>query len=94
MQIFNVNELHPYILFDVPGYGYVKVNDDITKQFGKILDEYIITLRSTLRGGFILLVDYRHKPTKDDVLMYEFVKHVMFSNRSGIATKEDGAKKK
>ena len=54
------------------------------------MDEYI-TLRSTLRG-FILLVDYRHKPTKDDVLMYEFVKHhdvpVMV-----VATKEDKLKR-
>ena len=71
LNFFNVNDALYFV--DVPGYGYAKVNDSITKQFGKTMDEYI-TLRSTLRG-FILLVDYRHKPTKDDVLMYEFVKH-------------------
>ena len=52
-----------------------------------LLNHYGIALR-----GFILLVDYRHKPTKDDVLMYEFVKHhdvpVMV-----VATKEDKLKR-
>ena len=88
LNFFNVNDALYFV--DVPGYGYAKVNDSITKQFGKTMDEYI-TLRSTLRG-FILLVDYRHKPTKDDVLMYEFVKHhdvpVMV-----VATKEDKLKR-
>ena len=60
------------------------------KQFGKTMDEYI-SERQTLRG-FILLVDYRHKPTKDDVMMYEFVKHhgvpVIL-----VATKEDKLKR-
>ena len=57
---------------------------------GKTMDEYI-SERQTLRG-FILLVDYRHKPTKDDVMMYEFVKHhgvpVIV-----VATKEDKLKR-
>ena len=75
---------------DVPGYGYAKVANNVTKQFGKTMDEYI-SERQTLRG-FILLVDYRHKPTKDDVMMYEFVKHhgvpVIV-----VATKEDKLKR-
>ena len=67
-----------------------KVANNVTKQFGKTMDEYI-SERQTLRG-FILLVDYRHKPTKDDVMMYEFVKHhgvpVIV-----VATKEDKLKR-
>ena len=64
--------------------------DKLKKLFGKTMDEYI-SERQTLRG-FILLVDYRHKPTKDDVMMYEFVKHhgvpVIV-----VATKEDKLKR-
>lgn len=67
LNFFNVNDALYFV--DVPGYGYAKVNNNVTKQFGKTMDEYI-TLRSSLKG-FILLVDYRHKPTKDDVMMYE-----------------------
>lgn len=88
LNFYNVNDALYFV--DVPGYGYAKVNDRMTKQFGKTMDEYI-SERQTLRG-FILLVDYRHKPTKDDVMMYQFIKHhdvpVMV-----VATKEDKLKR-
>ena len=88
LNFFNVNDALYFV--DVPGYGYAKVANNVTKQFGKTMDEYI-SERQTLRG-FILLVDYRHKPTKDDVMMYEFVKHhgvpVIV-----VATKEDKLKR-
>jgi GTP-binding protein len=38
-----------------------------------MIEEYL-TKRETLKRAF-LLVDYRHEPTSDDVLMYEFLKH-------------------
>lgn len=88
LNFFNVNDALYFV--DVPGYGYAKVANNVTKQFGKTMDEYI-SERQTLRG-FILLVDYRHKPTKDDVMMYDFVKHhgvpVIV-----VATKEDKLKR-
>lgn len=88
LNFFNVNDALYFV--DVPGYGYAKVANNVTKQFGKTMDEYI-SERQTLRG-FILFVDYRHKPTKDDVMMYEFVKHhgvpVIV-----VATKEDKLKR-
>ncbi|RHM62415.1 MULTISPECIES: ribosome biogenesis GTP-binding protein YihA/YsxC [Coprobacillaceae] len=88
LNFFNVNDALYFV--DVPGYGYAKVNNNVTKQFGKTMDEYI-THRSTLKG-FILLVDYRHKPTKDDVMMYEFVKHYDVPVIV-VATKEDKLKR-
>ena len=88
LNFFNVNDALYFV--DVPGYGYAKVNNNVTKQFGKTMDEYI-TLRSSLKG-FILLVDYRHKPTKDDVMMYEFVKHHNVPVIV-VATKEDKLKR-
>lgn len=88
LNFFNVNDALYFV--DVPGYGYAKVNDSVTEQFGKTMDEYI-THRNSLKG-FILLVDYRHKPTKDDVLMYEFVKHHEVPVIV-VATKEDKLKR-
>ena len=88
LNFFNVNDALYFV--DVPGYGYAKVNNNVTKQFGKTMDEYI-KLRSSLKG-FILLVDYRHKPTKDDVMMYEFVKHHNVPVIV-VATKEDKLKR-
>ena len=88
LNFFNVNDALYFV--DVPGYGYAKVNNNVTKQFGKTMDEYI-KLRFSLKG-FILLVDYRHKPTKDDVMMYEFVKHHNVPVIV-VATKEDKLKR-
>ena len=51
LNFFNVNDALYFV--DVPGYGYAKVANNVTKQFGKTMDEYI-SERQTLRG-FILL---------------------------------------
>lgn len=71
LNFFNVNDALYFV--DVPGYGYAKVDNNVTKQFGKTMDEYI-SERQTLRG-FILLVDYRHKPTPEDIAMYGLYKY-------------------
>ena len=62
-----------FYLVDVPGYGYAKVSKSMKEQFGEMIEEYL-TKRETLKRAF-LLVDYRHEPTNDDVLMYQFLKH-------------------
>ena len=59
-----------FYLVDVPGYGYASVSKDRQKKFGVMIEDYIAT-RENLKHVF-LLIDYRHKPTEDDVLMYEF----------------------
>ena len=75
-----------FYLVDVPGYGYASVSKDQQKKFGMMIEEYLKT-RENLKHVF-LLVDYRHKPTEDDVLMYEFLKYYNL-NISIIATKYD-----
>ena len=62
-----------FYLVDVPGYGYARVSKSLKEQFGQMIEEYL-TKRKTLKRAF-LLVDYRHEPTADDVLMYQFLKH-------------------
>ena len=62
-----------FYLVDVPGYGYAAVSKDKQKKFGLMLEEYLKN-RPNLKHVF-LLIDYRHKPTEDDVLMYEFLKY-------------------
>ena len=60
-------------LVDVPGYGYASVSKDTQKKFGLMIEEYLKE-RKNLKHVF-LLIDYRHKPTEDDLLMYEFLKY-------------------
>lgn len=70
VNFFLVNK--EFYLVDVPGYGYARVSKSLKETFGKMIEEYL-TKRATLKRAF-LLVDYRHEPTQDDCLMYEFLK--------------------
>ena len=75
-----------FYLVDVPGYGYASVSKDRQKKFGIMIEEYIKT-RHNLRKVF-LLIDYRHKPTEDDVIMYDYLKYYNL-DVTIIATKYD-----
>ena len=61
-----------FYLIDVPGYGYANVSKSTSKKMGLMIEEYIKN-RSNLKHVF-LLIDYRHKPSEDDILMYNFLK--------------------
>ena len=62
-----------FYLVDVPGYGYASVNKKKQMKFGKMIENYLET-RKNLKEVF-LLVDFRHKPSQDDLLMYNFLKY-------------------
>ena len=62
-----------FYLVDAPGYGYAAVNKQQQKKFGLMIEEYL-QKRDQLKRAF-LLVDFRHKPTEDDLLMYNFLKY-------------------
>ena len=71
LNFYNIDER--LIFVDVPGYGYAKVSKVQREKFGKMIEEYI-TQRENLKL-VIQLVDLRHQPTEDDVLMYNYLKH-------------------
>ncbi len=71
LNFYLVNNL--FHLVDVPGYGYAKVSKSVYKKFGLMIEEYIKN-RKNLKNVF-MLIDYRHKPTEDDKIMYDFLKY-------------------
>ena len=71
LNFYLVNDA--FYLVDVPGYGYASVSKDTQKKFGLMIEEYLKN-RPNLKKVF-MLIDYRHKPTEDDCLMYEFLKY-------------------
>lgn len=71
LNFFKINEAFYFV--DVPGYGYAKVSKKDREKFGIMIEEYLTT-RSNLKSVF-LLIDARHKPTEDDILMYDYLKH-------------------
>ena len=91
LNFYLVND--SFYLIDVPGYGYASVDKKTQSKFGMMIEEYL-KKRDVLKRVF-LLIDFRHKPTEDDLLMYNFLKYYNLPVTI-IATKADkvgGSKK-
>ncbi|MBE6153277.1 MAG: YihA family ribosome biogenesis GTP-binding protein [Firmicutes bacterium] len=71
LNFYYVND--SFYLVDVPGYGYAMTSKKTQAKFGKMIEEYLAN-RENLKHIF-MLVDFRHKPTKDDLLMYNYLKY-------------------
>lgn len=61
-----------FYLVDVPGYGYAQTSKKEQKKFGLMIEEYLENRANLVRT--FMLVDLRHKPSDDDVLMYKYLK--------------------
>lgn len=75
LNFYKVND--EFYLVDAPGYGFAKVRNSLKKKFGLIIENYLKS-RSNLKRVF-LLIDFRHKPTEDDVLMYNYLTYYNIS---------------
>jgi len=84
INFYKINE--EFYFVDLPGYGYAKVSKSEKDKWGVIMERYLQD-RPELCAIF-LLVDIRHEPTNDDVMMYEWIKHFGY-NCVIIATKAD-----
>ncbi len=71
INFYLVNE--QFYLVDAPGYGYADVNKKKQKKFGLMMEDYL-TSRENLKQVF-MLVDFRHKLSNDDIMMYNFLKY-------------------
>ncbi|MCI6350241.1 MAG: ribosome biogenesis GTP-binding protein YihA/YsxC [Tenericutes bacterium] len=71
LNFYSVDDM--FYLVDVPGYGYAAVSNKKQEKFGLMIEEYIMN-RPNLKHVF-LLIDYRHKPTENDLIMYDFLKY-------------------
>jgi GTP-binding protein len=71
LNFYLINEVLHFV--DVPGYGYAKVSKTERAAWGKMIETYL-TSREQLRA-VVMIVDLRHPPTEDDVMMYDFLKH-------------------
>ena len=59
-------------LTDLPGYGYAKVSKAERDRWGKLMENYFS--QSGLITLGVMIVDARHKPTNDDILMANWFK--------------------
>ncbi|WNQ12935.1 ribosome biogenesis GTP-binding protein YihA/YsxC [Paenibacillus aurantius] len=73
-QTLNYYRINSDLYFvDLPGYGYAKVSKTQRAVWGKFIEEYI-TKREPLKL-ILHIIDLRHPPTKDDMAMYDWLKH-------------------
>lgn len=88
LNFYNVND--DFYLVDVPGYGFANVSKEQQRKFGLMIEDYLVG-RDNLKEVF-MLIDYRIKPTQNDLLMYNFLKYHNL-NVIIIATKIDKVSK-
>lgn len=69
INFYNVNEC--MYLVDLPGYGYAKVSVQEKEKWGKLIERYLHSSKQ-LRAVF-LLIDLRHDPSANDVMMYDWI---------------------
>lgn len=84
VNFFLIND--DFYLVDLPGYGYAKVSKQEKDNWGKTVEMYLNDREQLKR--VVLLVDSRHEPTNDDIMMHEWIKHFGY-NVIVIATKSD-----
>lgn len=75
-----------FYLVDAPGYGFANLSKAKQKKFGLMMEDYLTT-RTNLKNVF-MLIDFRHKPTDDDIMMYNYLKHYQIPVTI-VATKTD-----
>ena len=88
INFYNINDA--MYLVDLPGYGYANANIEIKAKWGKMIENYLHT--STKLKAVFLLIDIRHQPSDNDVLMYDWMVNQGFAPII-IATKVDKLKR-
>ncbi|MBQ0059391.1 MAG: YihA family ribosome biogenesis GTP-binding protein [Lachnospiraceae bacterium] len=58
-------------LVDLPGYGYAKTSLEEKAKWGKMIEGYLHS--SAMLEKVFLLVDIRHEPSENDVMMYKWI---------------------
>ena len=71
LNYYRVNE--DIYIVDFPGYGYAKVSKKQREEFGIMIERYLQSREPLVLQ--LLVIDIRHEPSKDDQLMYQWLKH-------------------
>ena len=88
INYYNVND--EFYLVDLPGYGYATAAVAEKAKWGKMIEEYLHSSKS-LKQVF-LIVDIRHEPSEDDLMMLRWIVEAGFAP-AVIAAKADKIKR-
>ena len=87
----NFYQVDEYNFVDLPGYGYAKVAKTEKGRWAEMMEGYFNSDRNIKL--VVQLVDMRHPPTKDDIMMMEFLQASGYEFIV-VMTKADKLKKK
>ena len=79
-----------YRIVDLPGYGYAKVSKQEKEKWAGMIENYLSRRENLVQ--VIQLVDARHKPTADDIMMFDWIREYNYEPFV-VATKLDKLKK-
>ncbi len=69
INFYNMDDKFYFV--DLPGYGYSKMSKEEKVISGNYIEKYLEEGQNVTL--IILLLDIRHKPTDDDLLMYDYI---------------------
>ena len=72
INFYNID--NSFYFVDLPGFGYSKMSHVEQEKVGKFIEEYLFTRKNI--SLIILLIDIRHKPSENDILMFNYIRSV------------------
>ena len=75
INFFRIDEA--MYLVDLPGYGYAQRSKEQRKGWGSLIESYLSLETRDIRL-ICMLTDARHEPTKDDLMMYDYLMSTEF----------------
>ena len=79
-------EKYEFRIVDLPGYGFAKISRSESEKWGEMMEAYLEHRDNLLK--VVQLVDIRHKPTAQDVQMYDYLRYYGLDGIV-VATKSD-----
>lgn len=69
INFYNIDDIFYFV--DLPGYGFSKMSKQEKITSGKYIEEYLEKRENI--ALIVHLLDIRHKPTEDDMFMYDYI---------------------
>lgn len=71
-RLVNYFDFGEFVLADLPGYGFAKVSKEEKLKWASLMEDFLASQKICL---VISLVDIRHNPTQDDIMMLSYLYH-------------------
>ena len=83
INFYNIDSKFYFV--DLPGFGYSKMSHTEQEKVGKFIEEYLFTRKKI--SCIVLLIDIRHEPSKNDIMMFNYIRsigapHIVIANKA------------